>query len=52
MAIGAIKMINGKYTGKVNYDLAGKLDGPTFSSVRFTSEGQLDLSGLTARGTQ
>jgi LEA14-like dessication related protein len=52
MAIGALQVINGKYTGKVNYDLQGKLDGPTFSSVRFTSEGQLDLSGLTARGTQ
>jgi len=52
MAIGAIQVINGKYAGKVNYDLQGKLDGPTFSSVRFTSEGQLDLSALSGRGTQ
>src|SRR5262245_10162178 len=26
MAIGALQMINGKYSGKVNYDLQGKLD--------------------------
>jgi hypothetical protein len=52
MAIGALQVINGKYRGTVNYDLEGKLDGSGFSSVRFTSDGQLDLSGLTARGTQ
>jgi len=49
MAMNAISMVNGKYSGKIDYDLAGKLGGPTFSSVRFASNGQLDLSALTAR---
>lgn len=49
MAIGALQIINGKYRGKIDYDVEGKLDGPTFSSVRFNSSGQLDLSGIAAR---
>jgi hypothetical protein len=49
MAFGALNVINGKYSGKINYDLDGKLDGPTFSSVRFASNGQLDLSGIASR---
>jgi LEA14-like dessication related protein len=48
MAFGALNVINGKYSGKINYDLDGKLDGPTFSSVRFSSNGQLDLSGIAS----
>ena len=51
MAIGALRIINGKYSGKIDYDLEGKLDGPAFGAARFTSEGQLDLSGLAARAT-
>lgn len=49
MAIGALGVINGNYTGKIDYDLDGKLDGPTFSGVRFKSSGQLDLSGIASR---
>ena len=48
MAIGALGVVNGKYTGKVDYDLDGKLAGPLFNSVHFSSTGQLDLSGITA----
>jgi LEA14-like dessication related protein len=43
MAIGALRIINGQYRGKIDYDLQGKLNGPTFSTVRFTSKGQVDL---------
>jgi hypothetical protein len=51
MAIGALTMMNGKYRGKVSYELDGKLDGPTFSSVRFASSGEIDLTGIAARAT-
>jgi hypothetical protein len=34
---------DGKGTGKVSYALTGKLNGPTFSSVRFQSKGDLEL---------
>jgi len=39
----ALGMMQGKGTGKVSYSLTGKLHGPTFSSVRFESKGDLEL---------
>lgn len=45
MAFGALRVINGRYRGKVDYSLQGKLDGPTFNSVHFDSKGTLDLTG-------
>ena len=39
----ALGMMGGKGTGKVSYALTGKLNGPTFSSVRFESKGDLEL---------
>ena len=39
----ALGMMNGKGTGKVSYALTGKLNGPTFGSVRFESKGDLEL---------
>jgi LEA14-like dessication related protein len=44
MAFGALRVINGRYRGKVDYSLQGKLDGPTFNSVHFDSKGTLDLT--------
>ena len=49
MAIGALRIINGQYRGKIDYDLQGKLDGPTFSTVRFNTKGQVDLTGIASR---
>jgi LEA14-like dessication related protein len=45
MAFGALRVINGRYRGKVDYSLQGKLDGPAFNSVHFDSKGTLDLTG-------
>ena len=45
MAFGALRVINGRYRGKVDYSLEGKLDGPSFNSVHFNSKGTLDLTG-------
>jgi LEA14-like dessication related protein len=49
MAIGALRIINGQYRGKIDYALQGKLDGPAFSTVRFNSKGQVDLTGIASR---
>jgi hypothetical protein len=35
--------VTSDYSGKVAYEMAGKLAGPTFSSVSFTSKGELTL---------
>ena len=43
----------GEGPGKVSYSLTGKLNGPTFSSVRFESTGDLELpSPATAAGSE
>ncbi len=39
----ALGMMGGKPIEKINYSLTGKLNGPTFSSVRFESTGDLQL---------
>ena len=45
MAFGALKVINGRYRGNIDYSLQGKLDGPAFRSVHFNSKGSLNLTG-------
>ena len=45
MAFGALRVINGRYRGTLDYSLEGKLDGPTFRSVHFNSKGSLNLTG-------
>ena len=44
MAFGALRVINGRYRGTLDYSLQGKLDGPTFHSVHFDSKGSLNLT--------
>lgn len=39
----AIDIANDKYHGKLPYKITGKLAGPAFSSVRFTSKGEFTL---------
>jgi LEA14-like dessication related protein len=39
----AFGMMGGKKYEKITYSLAGKLNGPTFSSVRFETTGDLEL---------
>jgi len=43
MARQAIGLLNSDGSGKISYQLKGKLNGPAFNSVRFTSKGDLDL---------
>jgi hypothetical protein len=51
MAHQAMGMLDGKGTGKIKYSLSGKLNGPTFSAVRFQTEGELELpTGPPAAG--
>ena len=45
MAFGALRVINGRYRGTLDYSLEGKLDGPAFRSVHFNSKGSLNLTG-------
>jgi LEA14-like dessication related protein len=45
MAFGALRVINGRYRGTVDYSLQGKLDGPAFRSVHFNSKGSLNFTG-------
>jgi LEA14-like dessication related protein len=42
-------MLDGKATEKVNYKLEGKLDGPTFGSTRFQSQGEFLLPTASGR---
>jgi LEA14-like dessication related protein len=39
----AFGMMGGKKFEKITYSLTGKLNGPTFSSVRFETKGDLEL---------
>jgi len=51
MAHQALGMMGGaKKIEKITYSLTGKLNGPTFSSVRFESSGDLDLPTAPAPG--
>ena len=47
----ALGMMGGKPIEKINYSLTGKLNGPTFSSVRFESTGDLQLPTRTRAST-
>jgi LEA14-like dessication related protein len=46
----ALGMMGGKKIEKISYSLTGKLNGPTFSSVRFEATGDLDLPTAPAPG--
>jgi LEA14-like dessication related protein len=43
MARQAVDVIRRGGTGKITYEMKGKLNGPAFSSMRFRTEGELDL---------
>jgi len=45
MAVYALRMLDGKPVDKIHYKLDGKLDGQTFGSTRFQTEGELALPG-------
>ena len=49
MARQAIGIMNSNGRGKLAYELSGKLSGPAFSSVRFTSDGELALPANLGR---
>ena len=46
----ALEMMGGKKIERISYSLTGKLNRPTFSSVRFKSTGDLDLPTAPAPG--
>jgi len=46
----AFGMMGGKKLEKISYSLTGKLNGPTFSSVRFETTGDLDLPTVPPQG--
>ena len=48
-ALGLIKG-GGSGLGKITYELKGKLNGPGFSTVRFTNTGDFELPTSTATG--
>lgn len=39
----AFGIMTNEYRGKLTYDMIGKLAGPAFNSIRFTSKGELTL---------
>jgi len=43
VALNVFRMLDGKGVEQVHYKLTGKLDGPTFGSTRFESQGDLML---------
>ncbi len=43
MVRGAIDVFGPRRDGKIQYQLQGKLAGPLFNSVRFTSQGEMTL---------
>ena len=43
MAAYALRMLDGKPVDKIHYKLDGKLNGPTFGSTRFQTQGELTL---------
>lgn len=46
-----VGVISSEYSGKLEYEMTGKLAGPAFDSVRFSSKGVLTLpSGLSEGG--
>jgi len=46
----ALGIMGEKKIEKINYSLTGKLNGPTFSSVRFETTGDLDLPTALPQG--
>jgi LEA14-like dessication related protein len=42
----AIGMVQRRFNGPISYEMKGKLNGSTFSSVHFTSHGELDLASM------
>jgi LEA14-like dessication related protein len=51
MARQALGLFKGGGVNKLSYELKGKLNGPGFSTVRFTNTGDLELPTSTAPGT-
>lgn len=45
MAVYALRMLDGKPVDRIRYKLDGKLDGPTFGSTRFQTQGEFALLG-------
>jgi len=39
----AFGVMTKKYRGRLAYEMTGKLAGPAFNSIRFTSKGELTL---------
>jgi LEA14-like dessication related protein len=39
----AVDVMSNQYRGKLAYEMTGKLAGPSFNSVRFTSKGEITL---------
>jgi LEA14-like dessication related protein len=42
----AVGVIQGRGAEKITYELKGKLNGPTFRSMRFNTRGELDLNAV------
>jgi len=51
MARHALGMLDGKPIDNLGYELNGKLNGPSFSSMRFRSQGEFTLPTATSRRT-
>jgi LEA14-like dessication related protein len=49
MARQAVDLIRRGGTGKVAYEMKGKLNGSTFNSMRFRTQGEFDLPAATPR---
>lgn len=47
----AVGVIRDGGTGRITYELKGKLNGPTFRSMRFRTQGEFDLPATSGNST-